>query len=245
MREGRSAAEGAVSDLMGATARRVTLVGDCAAPALSGVYQCQPQPCGWSFLYRGDSGALLTALIVLFFDVSLSLSCFFGIGRLMQDYAWLKLAILAIGGLVVIRIGAGLLFPGKGGDDGAAQTPQSRTSQSQGFAQRVTSKFGGDSYLLHSIFTAGVVPWCNPQAIIVGTLMLGAFSATLTVGQSTPFITGVETASALWFFGITLLVSLFSHRFSPRIVTAMNRVCGAVVVLYGVKLLADFVMAVL
>ena len=65
------------------------------------------------------------------------------------------------------------------------------------------------------------------------------------VGQSTPFITGVETASALWFFGITLLVSMFSHKFSPRIVTAMNRVCGAVVVLYGVKLLADFVMAVL
>jgi len=90
-----------------------------------------------------------------------------------------------------------------------------------------------------------VVTWCNPQAIIDGTLMLGAFSATLTVGQSTPFITGVETASALWFFGITLLVSLFSHRFSPRIVTAMNRVCGAVVVLYGVKLLIDFAMAVL
>ena len=32
---------------------------------------------------------------------------------------------------------------------------------------------------------------------------------------------------------------------SPGIVTAMNRVCGAVVVLYGVKLLIDFVMAVL
>ena len=38
---------------------------------------------------------------------------------------------------------------------------------------------------------------------------------------------------------------MFSHKFSPRIVTAMNRVCGAVVVLYGVKLLIDFVMAVL
>ena len=192
-------------------------------------------PIGMQNLFVIDSAltkprrrALLTALIVLFFDVSLSLSCFFGIGKLMQDYAWLK-----------------LLFPGKGGDDGAAQTPQSRTSQSQGFAQRVTSKFGGDSELLHTIVTAGVVTWCNPQAIIDGTLMLGAFSATLTVGQSTPFITGVETASALWFFGITLLVSLFSHKFSPRIVTAMNRVCGAVVVLYGVKLLADFVMAVL
>ena len=130
-------------------------------------------PIGMQNLFVIDSAltkprrrALLTALIVLFFDASLSLSCFFGIGRLMQDYAWLKLAILAIGGLVVIRIGAGLLFPGKGGDDGAAQTPQSRTSQSQGFAQRVTSKFGGDSELLHTIVTAGVVTWCNPQAII-------------------------------------------------------------------------------
>ena len=205
-------------------------------------------PIGMQNLFVIDSAltqprrrALLTALIVLFFDVSLSLSCFFGIGRLMQDYAWLKLAILAIGGLVVIRIGAGLLFPGKGGDDGAAQTPQSRTSQSQSLAQRVTSKFGGDSELLHTIVTAGVVTVSYTHL----TLMLGAFSATLTVGQSTPFITGVETASALWFFGITLLVSLFSHRFSPRIVTAMNRVCGAVVVLYGVKLLIDFAMAVL
>ena len=77
-------------------------------------------PIGMQNLFVIDSAltkprrrALLTALIVLFFDVSLSLSCFFGIGRLMQDYAWLKLAILAIGGLVVIRIGAGLLFPGK------------------------------------------------------------------------------------------------------------------------------------
>lgn len=121
-------------------------------------------PIGMQNLFVIDSAltkprrrALLTALIVLFFDVSLSLSCFFGIGRLMQDHAWLKLVILAIGGLVVIRIGAGLLFPGKGGDDGAAQTPQSRTSQSQGLAQRVTSKFGGDSELLHTIVTAGVV----------------------------------------------------------------------------------------
>lgn len=59
-------------------------------------------PIGMQNLFVIDSAltkprrrALLTALIVLFFDASLSLSCFFGIGRLMQDYAWLKLAILA------------------------------------------------------------------------------------------------------------------------------------------------------
>ena len=49
-------------------------------------------PIGMQNLFVIDSAltkprrrALLTALIVLFFDVSLSLSCFFGIGKLMQD----------------------------------------------------------------------------------------------------------------------------------------------------------------
>lgn len=192
-----------------------------------------------SALTKPRRRALLTALIVLVFDVSLSLSCFFGIGKLMQRYDLLRLGVLAVGGLVVLHIGAGLLFARKQGQS------SDNIAQSRNTAHQVASRFGGDNELLSTIITAGVVTWLNPQAIIDGTLMLGAFSATLTVGQSTPFITGVETASALWFFGITLLVSLFSHKFSPRIVTAMNRVCGAVVVLYGVKLLADFVMAVL
>ena len=176
-----------------------------------------------SALTQRRSRVYLTALIVILWDVSLGVSCFLGAGALMQAVPWLQKVILGLGSLIVIWIGIGLL--------------RSRASLEGGKDVNVP---------VWKLFpTAFVVTWFNPQAIIDGTLMLGAFSATLTVGQSTPFITGVETASALWFFGITLLVSLFSHRFSPRIVTAMNRVCGAVVVLYGVKLLADFVMAVL
>ena len=205
-------------------------------------------PIGMQNLFVIDSAltkprrrALLTALIVLFFDVSLSLSCFFGIGKLMQDYAWLKLAILAIGGLVVIRIGAGLLFPGKGGDDGAAQTPQSRTSQSQGLAQRVTSKFGGDSELLHTIVTAGVVTWCNPQAIIDGTMMLGAFRASLPAGGDLPFICGFGSASVIWFLALSTIVSLLGARFNEKVLNIINKVCGAVIIFYGCKLIWNFV----
>ena len=176
-----------------------------------------------SALTQRRSRVYLTALIVILCDVPLGIACFLGAGALMQAVPWLQKIILGLGSLIVIWIGIGLL--------------RSRASLEGGKDVNVP---------VWKLFTtAFVVTWFNPQAIIDGTLMLGAFSATLTVGQSTPFITGVETASALWFFGITLLVSLFSHRFSPRIVTAMNRVCGAVVVLYGVKLLADFVMAVL
>ena len=192
-----------------------------------------------SALTKPRRRALLTALIVLVFDVSLSLSCFFGIGKLMQRYDPLRLGVLAVGGLVVLHIGAGLLFARKHGQS------SDNIAQSRNTAHQVASRFGGDNKLLSTIITAGVVTWLNPQAIIDGTLMLGAFSATLTMSQSTPFITGVEIASALWFIGLTLLISVFSHKFSPKVIGFMNRACGAVVMLYGIKLLADFAIAIL
>lgn len=37
--------------------------------------------------------ALLTALIVIFFDVTLALACFFGVGAVMQRYEWLQAAL--------------------------------------------------------------------------------------------------------------------------------------------------------
>ena len=35
------------------------------------------------------SRAIITAIIVIFFDVSLALACFFGIGSAMERYSWL------------------------------------------------------------------------------------------------------------------------------------------------------------
>lgn len=44
-----------------------------------------------------------------------------------------------------------------------------------------------------------VVTWLNPQALIDGTLMLGAFRASLTEGGNPYFITGFASASFIWF----------------------------------------------
>ena len=54
--------------------------------------------------------AFLTALIVLFFDVTLSLSCFFGIGRVMELFPKVEMFILGAGSLLVIYFGAGLIM---------------------------------------------------------------------------------------------------------------------------------------
>ncbi len=210
-------------------------------------------PIGMQNLFVIDSAlrnprrrALLTALIVLFFDITLSLSCFFGIGQLMQRHEWLRLGVLAVGGLLVLRIGAGLLFAKNTQPNTTGrQSQDSHDDNANTVADTISTRFGGNSETLRTVITAGVVTWLNPQAIIDGTLMLGAFSATLTSSQSAPFITGVETASALWFFGLTMLISAFSSKINNKVAAAMNRICGVVVMAYGVKLLADFAIAFL
>ena len=84
----------------------------------------------------------LTALIVVFFDVTLALACFFGIGALMERFPLLANLILLAGSLVVIWIGVGLLRS-KATLEGTDSTPKP---------------------LGRVIASACVVTWFNPQA---------------------------------------------------------------------------------
>jgi L-lysine exporter family protein LysE/ArgO len=120
-------------------------------------------------LTRRRREALLRAWIVIFFDITLSMACFFGIGVLMERYTWF-----------------------------------------------------------------------NPHAIIDGTMMLGAFRAVLPAGASLSFLSGVVSASCLWFTFLTLFVSIFRERFHVRILRMINIICGLVVIGYGCRLLLHF-----
>ena len=162
--------------------------------------------------------ALLTALIVIFFDVTLALACFFGVGAIMERYQWLQMAILLAGSVIVIFIGIGLL---------------------RAKAEEL-DRSGGAMSIRKTISSACVVTWFNPQAIIDGTMMLGAFHVTLPGSQSIPFISGVALASCLWFTGVTLLISIFSDKFNTKVLRAINLVCGVVILFYGGKRLLNF-----
>lgn len=163
--------------------------------------------------------ALLTAWIVIFFDVTLAFACFFGIGAVMERYQWLQMVILCVGSLIVIYIGIGLLRAK------AEELDRSKTTDS----------------IRKTISSACVVTWFNPQAIIDGTMMLGAFHVTLPAQQSIPFISGVGIASCLWFTGITLAISLFSDRFNAKTLRMINVVCGIIIIFYGCKLMWNFI----
>lgn len=161
----------------------------------------------------------LTALIVIFFDITLGLACFLGVGALMSALPWLQKVILGLGSLIVIWIGIGLL--------------RAKASMEGGRDVNVP--------LLRVISSACVVTWFNPQAIIDGTMMLGAFRASLPVGTDAFFIGGFASASILWFLGISTVISLFSAKFNEKILTIINKVCGVVIIFYGCKLLWSFV----
>lgn len=165
-----------------------------------------------------------TAFIVIFFDVTLALACFFGIGAIMEKSQLIEMAVLLIGSLIVIWIGISLL---RSKDD------------------TLESSKDVNVPILKVISTACVVTWFNPQAIIDGTMMLGAFRATLPAAEGLKFISGVATASFCWFLGITTLLSIFRSRFSRRVLRIINIICGCIIIFYGLKLLYQFIQMVI
>ena len=172
-----------------------------------------------SALTQSRHRAFLTALIVIFFDISLALACFFGIGALMEHYSWLEKIVLLVGSLIVLYIGVGLV-----------RTKAEELDRSKAVAS-----------IWKTIPSACVVTWFNPQALIDGTMMLGAFHVTLPASQSIPFIVGVAIASCLWFFGITVLISAFADKFNAKVLRWINIICGVVILFYGCKLMVHFV----
>ena len=167
--------------------------------------------------------ALLTALIVIAFDISLALACFFGIGALVERFDWLQRLILIVGGCIVVWIGIGLLRDKPTLDrDVDVSIP----------LPRLAAK-------------AFVVTWINPQALIDGTMLFGSFRAGNPGAVASQLMLGSASASCLWFLGITILGSFFSAKFNDKILRVINVVCGLIIIFYGAKLLLQFFQTLL
>lgn len=167
--------------------------------------------------------AIATALIVIFWDISLGIACFLGAGALMEALPWLQKIILGAGGLLVIYIGIGLI--------------RSKAD--------LSSEKDVNQPLWKIIGSAFIVTWLNPQALIDGTLMLGAFRASLPAGSNAYFIIGFASASFLWFNCLAIVVHILGSKINSRVLTWLNRICGAVIILYGIKLLGNLIQMLL
>lgn len=162
------------------------------------------------------------AFITIFFDISLALASFFGMGALMERYELLKIIILLVGSIMIIYIGVGLI--------------RSKPNLEQQVDINKT--------LLQTIMACFMVTWINPQAIIDGTLLLGGYRASLPESASVIFIMGVAIASFTWFTGLATIVSIFRKSFNYKIIRVINIICGIVIIYYGLKLGYNFIQII-
>lgn len=162
---------------------------------------------------QNKSKTYQVALITIFFDISLAISCFWGIGLLIERFLLLKQIILLLGCIIVTYIGIGLV----------------RTNS------QISDCENADISLIKTIVSCFAVTWLNPQAIIDGSLLLGGFKASLPSDMSNYFILGVCIASFTWFNLLATFVSKFRNRFN-KIVKWINVACGAILIFYGLKL---------
>ena len=132
---------------------------------------------------------------------------------------WLELIVMGIGSLVVIYIGFSIVRSEAKMDDST----------------------NVDIPILKVLTTACVVTWFNPQALIDGTMLLGASKAAVPADLGYVFILGVCIASASWWLGLTTVVTLFRAKITAKIFRIINIVCGAFILFYGASLLLDFI----
>ncbi|MEG0687014.1 MAG: LysE family transporter [Erysipelotrichales bacterium] len=176
-----------------------------------------------SAITQKRSRAFLTALIIIFFDITLAVACFFGVGYIMSKSEILSMVILFVGSLIVIYIGYGIF-----------------REQAQ-----LDNSVKVDMPITKLIFTAFVVTWANPQALIDGSMLIGSSRATLPPGSEFLFIIGFSLASFTWFMVLSGIVGFFKEKITSNILNIINKVCGIIIILYGLKLFYEFIKMML
>lgn len=122
--------------------------------------------------------------------------------------------------------GAFLLFLG-------VRTFRSPPPEADGQAP-LTNKLGGD-YLSTFLLTLS-----NPITIFSFAAMFGGLSAGTGTGFKTGafvLVLGVFSGSALWWLGLSVSVNFFRKKFSAGVMQWVNRLAGAVIVVFGLMML--------
>ena len=162
------------------------------------------------------------AFITIFFDITLALSCFFGIGLLIKNIPFLKGSIFLFGSLLVIYIGISLI--------------------------RNSSEIKVNSNIEQSVYkiitTCFVVTWLNPQAIIDGSLLLGGYHASVPIDLTSYFIIGFCSASIIWFLSLATITLKLRSKLNNKIIRGINVVSGIVLLYFGIKLGYSFLQLI-
>jgi len=163
---------------------------------------------------RGNmDNAMRTALIFATMDISLGIACILGVGHLIQTHSMIRLLVGSLGAGFLLFIGYGLLR--KSAPVGDSAKPS------------VIGSLWKAAFLLN---------WCNPHALIDGSVLLGGYQSALTSAEVTLFACGLALASSTWFISLSTVVNRFKAAITPKSITVINRICGLAMVVFGIRL---------
>lgn len=162
------------------------------------------------------SRAYFTALCVAFQDIALAAACFWGMGLIIDQHPAVKIGLLAFGTCFLLKIGV------------SSMRNLGKPIEASGSSRSTTSVFA-------IVSSAVVLTWCNPQAILDGSLLLGSFRASLPTSSHLPFFCGVAAASASWFFVLTTCMAI-AKRVTRPVLPYIGFACGAVMVILALKM---------
>lgn len=168
-------------------------------------------------LKKSRTIAFYTAFVVAFFDISLSLLCFFGIGSLITRFPILEQLMLLLGGIVVSIIGLSIF----------KSIPYEKDENTNNNEKNI-------------ILTAFFVTFLNPQALIDGTMLFGGNVSSLMINERSYFILGSASASIIWFFSIALILPFFKEKINIKAIGIINKCCGLYLIYNGLSLLYNF-----
>lgn len=163
---------------------------------------------------RGNmDNAMRTALIFAFMDISLGIACILGVGNLIQTHGMLRLVIGSVGSGFLLFVGYGLL------------------------RKSATAIESAKPSVVGSLWKAAfLLTWCNPHALIDGSVLLGGYQSALSAAEVTLFAGGLALASSTWFISLSTVVNRFKSSITPKSITIINRICGVAMVAFGLRL---------
>jgi L-lysine exporter family protein LysE/ArgO len=157
--------------------------------------------------------ALRMALAFAVMDVSLGIACIIGIGTAVQENSVIRFTIGAIGAIFLLYMGGVLL-----------------KKRSEDFDYKNT-------LLVGSLWkTAFLLTWCNPHALIDGSILLGGYQSSLTPSETYLFCIGLALSSTSWFISVTTIASKFRDLLTPKLLSTINRLCGLALITFSIKL---------
>ena len=163
---------------------------------------------------RGNmDNAMRTALIFATMDISLGIACILGVGHLVQTHSMIRLLVGSLGAGFLLFIGYGLI---------RKSTPVADSAKPS---------------VIGSLWKAAfLLTWCNPHALIDGSVLLGGYQSALTSAEVTLFAGGLALASSTWFISLSTVVNRFKAAITPKSITVINRICGLAMVVFGIRL---------